>query len=180
MVPCLPVYRDLWVAYLAAAAIATHILEASLPGLGPWFKPGLANIFTLVAFFAFGWRAAVAVTMIRITAASMVLGTLFTPTIVLSLSGAAGALLALGMVRRLLPTAGPVGCSLLAALAHITAQLVAVIGLLTGLEGLEALMTILPWFLTASWLTGLFNGVVAQLILERMDGSVDPIRHPKP
>ncbi|MBF0159219.1 MAG: Gx transporter family protein, partial [Magnetococcales bacterium] len=102
----LPAQRDLWIAYLAAAAIAAHLLESSLPGLGPWFKPGLANILTLVAFFTFGWRAAVGVTLIRIIAGSMILGTLLTPTIVLSLSGAAGALLALGLTKRLLPTAG--------------------------------------------------------------------------
>ncbi|MBF0625758.1 MAG: Gx transporter family protein [Magnetococcales bacterium] len=156
---------DLLAAHLAAAGVAAHVLEATLPGLGPWFKPGLANLFTLVAFFHLGWRTAVAVALIRVVAGSLTVGTFLSPTFFLSLSGALGAVAAMG-VGGLLPLGlGPVGLSLLAALAHMSAQVVAAFFLILGHQGL---FLALPWFLAGSWVTGIVNGVLAFLILERL------------
>ncbi|MEO5332036.1 MAG: Gx transporter family protein [Magnetococcus sp. YQC-5] len=158
--------KDLLVAYLAAAAVTTHVLEAALPGPGPWFKPGLANVFTLVAFCRFGWRAAMAVTLIRILVSSMALGILFTPGFFLSFFGATGAVLMLGVVRLLPLGLGPVGISLLAAMAHMVAQTVAAWLLIIGHVGI---FSALPWFLAGSWISGILNGLLAFLLLERLD-----------
>ncbi|MBF0127810.1 MAG: Gx transporter family protein [Magnetococcales bacterium] len=158
--------KDLLVAYLAAAAVAAHLLESVLPGPGPWFKPGLANVFTLVAFFRLGWRAAAGVTLIRVLAGSMALGTLFTPGFFLSFFGGLGAVGMLGGIRWLPMGLGPVGVSLLAALAHMVAQTVAAWLLLVGHVGIFAA---LPWFLAGSWLSGILNGLLAFLLLERFD-----------
>ncbi|MEO5349634.1 MAG: Gx transporter family protein [Magnetococcus sp. YQC-3] len=172
---------ELLIAYLAAAAVGTHLLEAALPGLGPWFKPGLANSFALVAFFHLGWKAAVGVTLIRLLVGSIALGTFLSPTFFLSFFGACGAMLVLGMVsllhsgRRPLfsiePSAarnnhlGPVGVSVLASLAHISCQVVAAWLFIIGHSGI---FLALPWFLLGSWLTGIVNGLLAFLILERL------------
>ena len=157
--------RDLMLAHWAAAAVVVHIIEATLPAAGPWFKPGLANIFTIVAFFQLGFRAAIAVTMIRIVVASLVLGTFLSPTFLLSFSGAAAALLIIGTAVPLKPHLGPVGFSVLAALAHMGGQVVVAAYVIIGHSGL---LMILPWVLTISWITGLFNGLAAFLILERI------------
>ncbi|MEO5363289.1 MAG: Gx transporter family protein [Magnetococcus sp. DMHC-8] len=169
---------ELLIAYLAAAAVGTHLLEAALPGLGPWFKPGLANTFTLVAFFQMGWRAAAGVALIRVLVGAMALGTLFSPTFFLSLFGATGAVLALGLACgwRTEKTAvalpgdglGPVGVSILASLAHIVCQVLAAWLFIIGHSGI---FLALPWFLLGSWLTGIVNGLLAFLILERLTHS---------
>lgn len=165
--------QELLIAYLAATAVGTHILEAALPGLGPWFKPGLANTFTLVAFFHLGWKAAAYVAIIRVLAGSLALGTFLSPTFFLSFSGAIGAVLTLGAVRMLQSRKrtsrrsdglGPVGVSLLAALAHMIFQVAAAWLIIVGHSGI---FLALPWFLVGSWLTGIFNGLLAFLILER-------------
>ncbi len=179
---------ELLIAYLAAAAVSTHILETALPGFGPWFKPGLANTFTLVAFFHLGWKAAASVSLIRVFAGSLAMGTFLSPTFFLSLSGSAGTVLILGVVYRLqlngphsklAPNTllahngvslhkiglGPVGVSLLAALAHMVFQVCAAWILIIGHSGI---FLALPWFMLGSWLTGIFNGLLAYLILERM------------
>ncbi len=179
--------RELLIAYLAAAAVGTHLLEAALPGLGPWFKPGLANTFTLVAFFQMGWRAATGVALIRVLVGSMALGTFLSPTFFLSFFGAIGAMLTLGLLAWLQPperggtggetTAvmanrlGPVGVSLLASLAHIIFQVVAAWLFIIGHAGI---FLALPWFLLGSWLTGIVNGLLAFLILERLVHSHRP------
>ena len=190
--------QELLVAYLAAAAVSTHILESVLPGIGPWFKPGLANTFTLVAFFHLGWKAAASVSLIRVFVGSLAMGTFLSPTFFLSLSGSAGVVFILGLVShlqrngpysKLAPNTllahngvsqnipfylsqnihktglGPVGISLLAALAHMSFQVCAAWILIIGHTGI---FLALPWFMLGSWLTGIFNGLLAFLILERM------------
>ncbi|MBF0190787.1 MAG: Gx transporter family protein [Magnetococcales bacterium] len=159
--------QDLLIAYLAAAAVTAQVLEAALPGPGPWFKPGLANVFTLVAFLRLGWQAAATVTLMRILAGSLALGTLFTPGFFLSLSGGCGAIAMLALLRwNLFSGLGPVGISLLAALAHMAAQTVAAWLLIVGHAGI---LTALPWFLAGSWISGVLNGVLTFLLLEQLD-----------
>ncbi|MBF0371639.1 MAG: Gx transporter family protein [Magnetococcales bacterium] len=162
-----PLRRELLIAHLAAAAIAAHLLEAALPGAGPWFKAGLANTFTLVALFRLGWGAAVGVSLIRVVAGSLALGTFLSPTFLLSLSGAVGALLAMGLMRGVpLLQLGPVGISVMASLAHMSCQVIAAHFLFIGHSGI---FLALPWFLAGSWITGILNGILAFLILERLE-----------
>ncbi|MBF0455734.1 MAG: Gx transporter family protein [Magnetococcales bacterium] len=156
---------DLLIAYLAAAAVAAHILEAAIPAPGPWFKIGLANMFTLVAFFHLGWSAAALVSLMRVMAGSLLLGTFLSPTFFLSLSGAIGAVLVMGLVPLLPFRVGPVGVSILASLTHMVCQVVVAWWLIIGHDGI---FLALPWFLIGSWFTGLLNGLLAYLILTRL------------
>ncbi len=156
---------ELLVGYLAAAAVAAHILEAAIPGPGPWFKMGLANIFTLVAFFNLGFQAAAMVSIIRVLAGSLALGTFLSPTFFLSFAGATGAVLVMGLVSMLRVGVGPVGVSILASLAHMTFQVAAAWLVIIAHDGI---FLALPWFLLGSWVTGLLNGLLAFVILARI------------
>ncbi|MBF0359179.1 MAG: Gx transporter family protein [Magnetococcales bacterium] len=156
---------DLLIAYLAAAAVAAHVLEAALPGPGPWFKMGLANIFTLVAFFHLGFSAAAMVSIIRVVAGSLALGTFLSPTFFLSFAGAAGAVLVMWLLSLFPFKIGPVGVSILASLAHMASQVVAAWFLIIGHDGI---FLALPWFLIGSWFTGLLNGLLAYTVLTRV------------
>ncbi|MBF0349094.1 MAG: Gx transporter family protein [Magnetococcales bacterium] len=158
---------ELYVVYWAAAAVTAHVLESGLPYPGPWFKPGLANIFVLVAWLQLGWRVALGVSMLRVLASSLILGTFLSPTFFLSLSGALGAFMAMAVIDFTRLGAGPVGFSIPASLAHMTAQVVVAYFMILHHPGV---FTALPWFLIGSWLTGLFNGWVACLILQRLPG----------
>lgn len=111
------------IAALAALAIGLHLLEAALPSPLPGVKPGLANLVTLVTLVVFGWRAAVTVTLLRILGASVLLGTLLSPTFWLSLAGASTALLAMALLHPLHPRhLSALGLSVAAALAHTLGQ----------------------------------------------------------
>ncbi|MBF0613626.1 MAG: Gx transporter family protein [Magnetococcales bacterium] len=171
-----PLRQDLLIAYLTAAAVVAHLLEAALPGAGPWFKPGVANVFALVAFLRLGWKAAAAVTLLRILTSSMALGMLFTPGFWLSLAGGCGAMGALALLR-LLPNRllGPVGISLLAALAHMAGQIVMAWVWIIGHAGI---LSLLPWFLAGSWFSGIVNGVLTFLVLEQLDRHRDLLTAP--
>lgn len=161
--------QDRRVAAYAALAVGLTLAEAAIPLPIPGLKPGLANIVTLVVLVLFGWRMAVWVTLLRVVAGALLLGSFLTPTFVLSLSGALASLIILGLSRRLHPRfLGAVGLSVLAAFAHIGAQLLVVdLWLMPG----ASLVGLVPLFLAAAWLTGLVNGLaVARLLRDRPAG----------
>lgn len=158
--------EDRRIAWLATLAIALATAEAALPSPLPGVKPGLANIVTLVVLLRFGLRVAAWVSVLRVVAGGILLGTFLSPGFMLSLAGALAALLSLALTRPL-PAAwfGPVTHSVLAALAHMAAQLLLVWLWLLPHAGLAAL---LPVFAGAALVFGTVNGLIASALLERL------------
>ncbi|MGQ9860885.1 MAG: Gx transporter family protein [Thiobacillaceae bacterium] len=155
--------QDRRVAMYAALAVGLTLAEAAIPLPIPGIKPGLANIVTLVVLVLFGWRMAAWVTLLRVVAGALLLGSFLTPGFVLSLAGALASLALLALFRGLYPRfLGAVGLSVLAAFAHVGAQLMVVgLWLMPGVS----LLSLAPLFLTAAWVSGLVNGLVAARLL---------------
>jgi len=154
------------IAKLAAAAIGLTLAEAAIPSPLPGVKPGLANIVTLVVLARFGLGAAAWVSLLRVVAGSLLLGTFLSPTFVLSFSGALVSLAALALAQHL-PARwfGPITHSVCAALAHIAGQLGVVFFWLIPHAGVAYL---LPVFTAAALLFGTLNGVAAAFLLARL------------
>ena len=164
-----PTAEDRRIARHAAAAIVLTVAEASIPLPLPGIKPGLANIVTLIVLARWGWREAVWVSLLRVLAGSLLLGQFLAPGFFLSLSGALASLLVLGLAVRL-PARwfGPVSHSILAAFAHIGAQLVVARLWLVPHDGVFYL---LPVFALAAVVFGLVNGLVAAKLLAELPPS---------
>ena len=161
-----PTAEDRRIARHAAAAIVLTVAEAAIPLPLPGIKPGLANIVTLVVLARWGWREAVWVSLLRVLAGSLLLGQFLAPGFFLSLSGALASLLVLGLAVHL-PARwfGPVSHSILAAFAHIGAQLVVARLWLVPHDGVFYL---LPVFALAAVVFGLVNGLVAAKLLAEL------------
>lgn len=159
--------RARWMALLMLA-VGIHVLESALPGLGPWFKPGLANIVTLVALVMLGPWQALSLSVARVLVGAMFIGTLFTPTFLMSLSGALAAALMMLFAYRAIPGISLIGVSLLGALAHMLVQFFTVEALFIQQP---ALFYLLPPFLLVAALTGWLNGVAASYIVERLQSA---------
>lgn len=155
--------EDRRIAWLAAAAVGLGLAETALPSPIPGLKPGLANIVTLLVLLRYGWPIAVWVTLLRVVATALLLGSFLTPTFVLSLAGALAALATLGVFSRFTALGlGPVGLSLLAAFAHVGMQLMVVdLWLMPGVS----VSALSPLFFTAAWLTGVINGLIVARLL---------------
>jgi heptaprenyl diphosphate synthase len=149
-----------WLALLMLA-IGLTVFEASLPSLGPWFKPGLANLVTLLALLLMGPRAAMKLAIGRIIVGSFFIGTLFTPTFIISMAGGLTAALVMIAAWRWIPGISLVGISLLGALAHMLAQFVSVEFLFIQQP---ALYYALPPLLAISCISGWINGALAGYI----------------
>ena len=160
------------IAKLAAAALGLTLLEAAIPSPLPGVKPGLANIITLVVLMRFGWRSAAWVTILRVVAGSLMLGTFLSPTFILSLSGAIVSLAMLALTQSL-PERwfGTVTISILAALAHFAGQLIVVYFWLIPHAGIAYLM---PIFAGAALLFGTLNGLAAATLLARLPRAATP------
>lgn len=158
------------IARLAAFAIGLSLAEAALPSPLPGVKPGLANIITLLVLQRFGWRAATWVSLLRVVAGSLLLGTFLSPGFVLSFCGALLSLIALGLASKLPHRFfGPISHSILAAFAHIGAQLGVVYLLLIPHAGVFYLA---PLFAAAALLFGIVNGLVAAYLLDEPRGNL--------
>jgi heptaprenyl diphosphate synthase len=136
-----------------------------MPSPLPGVKPGIANIVTLYVLYRFGFVTAAWVSLLRVFASSLLFGNFLSPTFVLSLSGAMMSLVLLYFAQHL-PRRyfGPVSLSILAALAHMLAQLLLVRFWLIPHAGVAYLI---PIFMLAALFFGLINGVVTNILLKR-------------
>ena len=169
--------RGLWIGLLAAGGAALQALEGFLPQPVPGIKPGIANVMTLLALYGFGPRAAIEVAGIRSVLGGVALGTLLTPSFLLSLAGGLSAAAMMGGLVRLGaadPTGDPgrkslllgvVGVSLAGAAAHVLAQIGLVYGLLVTHPGV---FLVLPALLLSALATGLLTGLAARRALARL------------
>jgi heptaprenyl diphosphate synthase len=162
--------QDRLVAGFAALAIAIHILEASFPSPLPGIKPGLANVVTLVVFIRHGFAIAAWVSGMRVLVGSLLIGTFMSPTFALSVSGAVSALLVMGIAGRLGGRhIGPVGLSVLSAIAHMSTQIV--IAYLLFIPN-QALFKLAPILLTAAFVFGTVSGIIASIVLARLSDQI--------
>ncbi|MDR1424921.1 MAG: Gx transporter family protein [Azoarcus sp.] len=167
-----PTIEDRRIARQAASAIALTVAEAAIPLPLPGIKPGLANIVTLVVLARWGWRAAAWVSLLRVFAASLLLGQFLAPGFFFGLAGALASLVALGAAA-CLPRRwfGPVSQSIFAAFAHIGAQLAVARLWLVPHDGVFYLV---PVFAAAAAVFGLVNGLAAAALLRQTPPSGRP------
>jgi heptaprenyl diphosphate synthase len=156
-----PTAEDRRIAALAALAVTIHLAEAALPSPLPGFKPGLANVITVAALYCWGWSTAAWVTALRVLVGGLLLGTFLSPTFALSAGGAIASLAALAVAVRL-PATGPLGASILAAMAHTTGQFLAAWWLFIPHPDLPLL---LPPLLTLAVIAGTVSGTIATVVV---------------
>ncbi len=158
--------EDHRIAWLTALAITIHIAESALPSPIPGVKPGLANIITIICLIQYGWRTAAWVAIMRVLVGSILIGTFLSPTFALSMSGALASVIVLGLASRLPGEGlGPVGLSLVAAMAHMAAQFFTAYSLFIPHQGL---FNLLPILMTVAVIFGISSGIIANHMINRI------------
>lgn len=154
-----------WLGLLLLAS-GLHVFEAAMPSLGPWFKLGLANIITLIALASMGTKAAASLAIGRVIIGAFFIGTMFTPTFVISLTATLASTAAMLISWHFIPRISLIGVSLLGALAHMCSQFVVVEQLFIHQI---ALYYLLPPLLVLSCATGWLNGALATYITAQLN-----------
>ena len=152
-------------ALLTAIALTIFMAEAQLPPLVPLqgVKLGLANIVTVYAVFALGAGDA-----LLILAGRIFLGAVFSGQMMTILYSAGGGLLAwlvMVVLSRLLTQRQIWLCSPVAAIFHNLGQLLVAAGVMKT----WVVMAYLPYLVLSGILTGLFTGLCAQFLLNRLN-----------
>ena len=156
--------RLVLISMLSACGLVIFVFESFLPLL-PWFRPGLGNVATLLALMIFGFRDAFTVTMLRIVLGALILGRLFTPIFIFALSGGLASVIIMTLVMQYTKGVfGPVGISVLGAVAHNMVQLL--VAYLLFVKSIE-IFILIPVFMGAGVITGAFVGLVAAMIFEK-------------
>lgn len=154
---------------LTSLGLALHILEGFIPnpfmGVVPGAKIGLANIIGLMTLVLFGLKFALSVNLMRVLMAGLLTG-----AVTSMMYGLAGALLstflmwmALNLLQRFLSL---VGVSVLGALGHNVAQLSVASVMIQNIR----IFVYLPFMMFASIFTGIFIGLTAYFVLQKVKG----------
>lgn len=156
------------IALLSAYAVGLHSIEAFIPTPVPWLRLGLANIITLTALYMYGLRAGMTVTLTRIFVRSLLAGTFLGPAFVMSLGGGVASTLVMWglnyIFRRHL---GIVSISVFGALAHNIVQLF--LAYFLFVRRIEAILIVSPVILLFGIITGIFNGIITNLIIKKIE-----------
>lgn len=164
------------IAILSAYALTLHGFESLIPTPIPWFRIGLSNIITLAAFILCGFRAALMVTLIRVTLASIFTGSFLGPGFILSLGGGVSSIFVIAIVYSAAPRLfGTVGLSLIGAFSHNLAQLF--LAYILFIQKIEPVLFITPILILIGAITGLVNGLAADLLIKGLKNSTDTIQN---
>lgn len=160
------VRQRVFLALFIALAVSLHTFEALLPNPLPWFRIGLANILALTALELYGLRAMWTLTLSRIFIGSLLLGNLFGPGFLLSLTGGLAACLLMSAGAVLLRRGiGLVGLSVLGASGHVCGQLLIAEWIVVQHA---AIWLLLPAFLLFALVSGVLNGFAADYLTDQL------------
>ena len=151
-------------AMLTGVALIIFIVEAQLPPLTaiPGIKPGLANIITVYAVFMLSPADAAGILAARILLSALFAGS---PSVLMySAAGGLCCLLAMLGMRRVLSRRQIFVASILGAAAHNLGQMAVAVAV-TRTSGLLAY---LPLLLASGMVAGLFTGLAAQALVNRV------------
>lgn len=155
---------------LTAVSLIMFLIEAQipLPVPLPGIRLGLSNIITTCVLFLFGWKEAALLALVRVVLGSVITGQL--GSIAYSLCGAFLSLLGMILLRPILQerqfwVAGIIG----GALHNIGQMATAIV-----ISRTPSLLVYLPVLLVCGMLAGLFTGLCAQFLLQRLKKSFSP------
>lgn len=161
--------REKYLIFLILLSLYLSLAETLIPKPFPWLKLGLANIGTIIALEKFGKKMAVEVTICRIIIQGIMIGTLFSPGFIISLTAGSvsvGVMIFLYNFRNKLSL---VSISILSALVHNFIQLLVVYFLLFRNINVHSryIMFFVIGFLFLGCVAGAVTGFIGEKLLLR-------------
>lgn len=153
------------IAIFTAFAVSLYVLETFLPRPIPWLRWGFSNAFVLALLIQDGILPAFLVSIGKTFIGCLFTGTLFTPSLIFSLTGGISSLI-LMKILYFTGIFGIIGISIGGAGAHSCAQVFLSSILFTGRPSFSYLY---PVWLAFSSITGTITGILAWKITERSE-----------
>ncbi|HEX2959319.1 MAG TPA: Gx transporter family protein [Chitinispirillaceae bacterium] len=158
-------------------AVGLNCLELLIPRipLFPWFKPGFANIITIIWIIRFGTIDAVLYTILRSWISGFYFGFSLI-TLTLSVSGGIAATIAVGMLWKILgknQILGSVGLAISGAIMHNSAQLLVVYLLFMRND---SVFYQIPIMMIASFVFGGLTGIMVPYVKDVLDSRICDVK----
>ncbi len=115
--------RIAYISVFTSASIAIFVVESLFPTPIPGIRLGLANIFILLALIFFGLGDALLIGILKSITGSLILGRLFTPAFLFSLSGTITSTFIMWLIINSRLPFSLLGISIIGAEVHIMTQL---------------------------------------------------------
>lgn len=145
-----------------ALSIVLYALETFIPKPAPWFRLGLSNAFILFILIWFGIKEAFIVSILRTFIGSIILGNLFSPAFILSISASLASICVMFILIISTKWISAVGISALGASANMFTQILIACKMFVGMSAVKGLIFVLLPFAIVS---GIITGYVAYTIL---------------
>lgn len=154
------------VSIFTASAVVIYVIETFIPRPLPWLRFGFSNIIVLIALYLLGFKPALLVAGLKSILGALILGNLFTPAFLFSISGGIVSLSIMALLLSLFPHLfSPLGISIWGAAAHNLIQLL--IASLLFIGRLEVLH-LFPFFIILAVVTGTITGIISLLVLKTL------------
>lgn len=153
------------ISIFSASAVIIYAAETFIPKPLPWMRFGFGNIIVIICLYLLGFRSALVVTILKSTLGALIVGNLFSPSFIFSVSGGIASLAVMAFILKSVPRVfSPLGISVWGALTHNLVQLY--IASLLFIGRIEVLH-LFPIFIILSTITGTITGIITLLILRR-------------
>ncbi|WP_297596319.1 Gx transporter family protein [uncultured Cetobacterium sp.] len=152
-------------------ALYLSLIETLIPKPFPWMKLGLANIAIIIALEKFDEKMAIEILFLRVFIQGMMLGTLFSPSFIISLiSGGASTLLTI-LLFRCRKNLSLIAICIAGAFIHNATQLVVVYFLLfRNISIMSRSIFIFIWgFLFMGCISGFITGIICERLKLRRE-----------
>ncbi|WP_300356510.1 Gx transporter family protein [Fusobacterium sp.] len=161
--------REKYLIFLILLSLYLSLAETLIPKPFPWLKLGLANIGTIIALEKFGKRMAVEVTLCRIIIQGIMIGTLFSPSFIISLISGIVSVNVMIFFYNFRNRLSLVSISTLSALAHNFVQLLVVYFLMFRNMNLHSryIVFFIVGFLFLGCIAGAITGFIGEKLLLR-------------
>lgn len=143
--------------FLVLLAIGIGIIESILPKPFPFLRLGLANVVTVSAIIRYGNWTGLRINVLRSTGAAIFLGTLATPTYVLSLAGGVVSAIIMGSLKKIFSVTG---ISVAGSLSSLSIQILLASKLLPGLPISALVIPLAIWGVLSGTITGIITVVM--------------------
>ena len=152
---------------LVLLALYFSLFEALIPKPFPWMKFGLANISTIIAIKNFGSKMGFKVFLLRVVIQALVMGTLVTPSFVLSFSAGLMSTLLMIFLFKYRKYFSILAISSISAVVHNITQLVVAYFLL--FKGINLYSKSIFFFVILFILTGWISGIILGYLINKFE-----------
>ncbi|WP_297406398.1 Gx transporter family protein [uncultured Cetobacterium sp.] len=163
--------RRKYLTALVLLALYLSLVETLIPKPFPWMKLGLANIATIIALEKFDSKMGLEVLLLRVFIQGMMLGTMFSPSFIISLiSGGTSTLLTI-LLFRYRDKLSLIAICIGGAFVHNLTQLIVVYFLLfRNISIMSKSIFIFVWgFLFMGCISGLITGLIGEKLQLRRE-----------